>query len=83
MLVSDCATNDRLYADQDKWLLEDGHKRKPSTNGTWYLARSNWLRLFVDEFFLIHDGMTFKAGQSLFRAALSSSSTRESTKNFE
>jgi len=36
-----------------QWLLKDGDGKKHSTNGTW---------LFVDELFLIYDGMVFKAG---------------------
>ena len=35
-----------------QWLLKDGDGKKHSTNGTW---------LFVDELFLIYDGMVFNA----------------------
>lgn len=42
---------------EGSWRLEDGDGTKSSTNGTW---------LYVDDYFKVHDGMVFKAGQSLF-----------------
>ena len=44
------------------WTLKDGDGEKLSTNGTW---------LFTENFFEIFDGMTFKVGETLFKAQLS------------
>jgi hypothetical protein len=41
------------------WYVQDGDGVKISTNGTW---------LFVEDFFMIFNGMMFKAGETLFRA---------------
>ena len=43
------------------WVLKDGDGEKLSTNGTW---------LFAETFFEIFDGMTFKVGETLFKAQL-------------
>ena len=40
------------------WTLSDGDGSKPSTNGTW---------LFLDDYFQLETGTTFKAGMTLFR----------------
>lgn len=40
-------------ANSGYWMIFDGHKGKPSTNGTW---------LFIDEPRLIEEDMIFKAG---------------------
>ena len=45
------------------WMIYDGDQEKPSTNGTW---------LFAEQFFEIFDGMTFKVGETLLRAQLTS-----------
>ena len=47
---------------EDCWVLKDGDGEKLSTNGTW---------LFIESFFEIFDGMTFKVGETLFKAQLS------------
>lgn len=41
------------------WHINDGFQGKESTNGTW---------LFVDKPFKIPNGLTFKAGLSIFKA---------------
>lgn len=44
-----------MYFDNDtkyRWMLHDGCKGKPSTNGTW---------LYINEDMKIYDGMVFKA----------------------
>ena len=45
----------------DCWILADGDVGKPSTNGTW---------LFAEQFFEVHNGMVFKAGETLFKASV-------------
>ena len=45
-----------------KWMLCDGHKDKPSTNGTW---------LYINEDLPVYDGMVFKANQTIFGASFS------------
>jgi hypothetical protein len=47
--------------DKDCWVLEDGINNKRSLNGTW---------LYLNEDFEIYNGMTFKANQTLFQAAI-------------
>jgi hypothetical protein len=42
-----------------KWMLHDGYKAKPSTNGTW---------LYINDDLKIFNGMTFKANQTIFTA---------------
>ena len=42
------------------WTIIDGDDLKPSTNGTW---------LFLDDYFPIKAGTTFKAGMTLFRVS--------------
>lgn len=46
------------YLESTGWTVLDGDGSKPSTNGTW---------LFLDDYFAIETGMTFKAGMTLFR----------------
>jgi hypothetical protein len=41
------------------WVVADGDGEKRSTNGTW---------LFAESFFEIFDGMSFKVGETLFKA---------------
>lgn len=48
--------------DNYRWLLHDGFKGKPSTNGTW---------LYINEDMRVYDGMVFKANQTIFQASLS------------
>lgn len=45
------------------WMVSDGDGEKPSTNGTW---------LFAEQFFEISDGLSFKVGETLFKAQLTS-----------
>jgi len=40
-----------------QWILSDGCNGKPSTNGTW---------LYLNENFIMHPGMIFKANQTIF-----------------
>lgn len=42
---------------QDSWILTDGFNNKASTNGTW---------LYLNENFEMHQGMIFKANQTIF-----------------
>jgi hypothetical protein len=46
-----------------RWMLHDGTKGKPSTNGTW---------LYINEDMRIYDGMVFKANQTIFNVSMSS-----------
>lgn len=46
------------YVENKGWMLQDGDRHKPSTNGTW---------LFVEEPIKIKSGLIFKAGTSLFK----------------
>ena len=46
---------------ENYWILKDGDGERLSTNGTW---------LFVENFFEIFDGMTFKVGETLLKAQL-------------
>ena len=46
----------------DKWILKDGDKQKPSTNGTWLFAGDEERIPNTEE------GLTFKAGGTLFHA---------------
>ena len=39
------------------WILYDGSKGKPSTNGTW---------LYINEDSILTDGVVFKANQTIF-----------------
>ena len=48
---------------EDSWMITDGDGEKPSTNGTW---------LFADHFFEVFDGMSFKVGETLFKAQITS-----------
>ena len=47
--------------DQNSWVLTDGFNNKPSTNGTW---------LYLNENFEMHNGMIFKANQTIFGVEL-------------
>lgn len=40
-----------------KWVLHDGIKGRPSTNGTW---------LYINDDLKIYEGMIFKANQTIF-----------------
>ena len=46
---------------QQTWVLSDGFQGKPSTNGTW---------LYLNEDFQMHEGMIFKANQTIFSVSL-------------
>ena len=46
------------YLPNSGWTLFDGDETRPSTNGTW---------LFLDDYFVIESGMTFKVGMTLFK----------------
>ena len=43
------------------WMLHDGCKGKPSTNGTW---------LYINDDLHIYDGLVFKANQTIFTVGL-------------
>lgn len=63
-LLSKTQCHVKLYyegEDSYKWMLHDGHKGKPSTNGTW---------LYINEDMKIYDGMVFKANQTIFSVSL-------------
>ena len=45
----------------DHWVVSDGDGKKNSTNGTW---------AFMEQPFLVTEGMIFKAGQTLFECHL-------------
>ena len=47
--------------DQASWWLIDGYNNKASTNGTW---------LYLNEDFEMHNGMVFKANQTIFNVQL-------------
>ena len=49
------------YGPDGNWMVVDGDGSKHSTNGTW---------AFMEQQFLIEEGMIFKAGQTLFEAHL-------------
>ena len=51
----------RIESSNDNWVLSDGNGDKASTNGTW---------LFVDDAFMVHNQMVFKAGQTLFQCCV-------------
>lgn len=53
--------NHRLEYIVDKWYICDGDGINASTNGTW---------IFLQKPLRIYDGMTFKAGQLLFKAKI-------------
>ena len=40
-----------------KWVLHDGIKGRPSTNGTW---------LYINDDLKVYEGMIFKANQTIF-----------------
>lgn len=44
-------------------MLTDGFNNKPSTNGTW---------LYLNENFVMKNGMIFKANQTIFNVELKS-----------
>ena len=54
-------SNSRLEYSNQSWKICDGDGTKLSTNGTW---------LFIENTTKIYDGLTFKAGQLLFKANL-------------
>ena len=47
-----------IYTKEKGWVLIDGVKAKPSTNGTW---------IYLSEKHKIYHGMIFKAIQTLFQ----------------
>jgi pSer/pThr/pTyr-binding forkhead associated (FHA) protein len=47
----------------DFWSIQDGDGKKSSTNGTW---------LFAEQFIELNEETIFKAGETLFKASLSS-----------
>ena len=49
--------------EKSAWILTDGINNKASTNGTW---------LYLNENFVMHDGMIFKANQTIFQVSLKS-----------
>ena len=49
------------YQQDSTWIVYDGDGSKQSTNGTW---------VFMEQLFLVYDGMVFKAGQTLFECSL-------------
>lgn len=49
-----------LHYSASGWTISDGDGFKPSTNGTW---------LFLDDYFILETGTTFKAGTTLFRVS--------------
>jgi predicted component of type VI protein secretion system len=51
--------------DQTSWWLIDGFNNKKSTNGTW---------LYLNEDFKMHNGMIFKANQTIFSVELKETS---------
>ena len=71
--LADVQLNDKLlskihcvvnFSETLGWTLQDGHKDKPSTNGTW---------LYLNEDVAIYDKMIFKANQTIFQCNLSES----------
>jgi len=56
------------YLNNTGWTVIDGDGSKPSTNGTW---------LFLDDYFAIETGMTFKAGMTLFLVRLRQAKVEE------
>jgi hypothetical protein len=59
-LLSKTQCHIRLWFENEdnyKWMLLDGCKGKPSTNGTW---------LYINEDMKIYDAMVFKANQTIF-----------------
>ena len=47
-----------IYSEKDGWILQDGNRGKPSTNGTW---------IYLNEDFQICDKMIFKSNQTIFQ----------------
>lgn len=50
-----------IIYENNNWFIVDGDGNKNSLNGTWY---------FADEFFIIKEGMIFRAGTTSFKAHL-------------
>ena len=61
-----------LFTFKGTWQVKDGDGEKLSTNGTW---------LYAENLVEITDGMTFKAGESLFKAQLSYANNYKSYAN--
>ena len=64
-LLSKCQSSIKFVPDQDSWILTDGIGIKPSTNGTW---------LYLNENYEMHNGMIFKANQTIFKVDLKNGS---------
>ena len=60
-LLSKCQASVSFVPDTQQWVLVDGFKNKPSTNGTW---------IYLNENFEMHTGMIFKANQTIFNVEL-------------
>lgn len=52
------------FTSDGNWVVIDGDGSKHSTNGTW---------AFMEQLFVVYEGMIFKAGQTLFECHLSNS----------
>ena len=50
-----------IFYENNNWYIIDGDGSKKSLNGTWY---------FADIFFIIKEGMIFRAGTTSFKAHL-------------
>ena len=62
-LLSKCQSSVLFSPEQEAWILTDGVNGKPSTNGTW---------LYLNENYQMHNGMIFKANQTIFKVDLKS-----------
>ena len=46
------------YKEDEGWILIDGQKNKPSTNGTW---------IYINDQYTIYNKMIFKTNQNIFQ----------------